>query len=150
MARHICERGRLVNRTKVLVLALFASYWVVLIVLLVAARGFYDSQLPQALRLPGNNQRLVEIGTLLAATALFAVLSIGVIRGWRWTFWLILIVFLVGIVRVPAAALQLAGIVPRQGPVWDAVLQAVVGLIQFVIALAMLAGYRKAGVWGAF
>jgi hypothetical protein len=29
-------------------------------------------------------------------------------------------------------------------------LQAVVGLIQFVIALAMLAGYRKAGVWGAF
>jgi hypothetical protein len=78
------------------------------------------------------------------------VLSTGVIRGWRWTFWLILIVFLVGIVRVPAAALQLAGIVPRQGPVWDAVFQAVVGLIQFVIALAMLAGYRKAGVWGAF
>ena len=29
------------------------------------------------------------------------------------------------------------------------VLQAVVGLIQFVIALAMLAGYRKTGVWGA-
>lgn len=138
------------NRTKVLVLALFAGYWVVLIVLLVAARGFYDSQLPQALRLPGNNQRPVEIGTLLAATALFAVLSIGVVRSWRWTFWLILIVFLVGIVRVPAAAIQLAGIVPRQGPVWDAVLQAVVGLIQFVIALAMLAGYRKAGVWGAF
>lgn len=138
------------NRTKVLVLALFAGYWVVLIVLLVAARGFYDSQLPQALRLPGNNQRPVEIGTLLAATALFAVLSIGVVRSWRWTFWLILIVFLVGIVRVPAAAIQLAGIVPRQGPVWDVALQAVVGLIQFVIALAMLAGYRKAGVWGAF
>jgi hypothetical protein len=138
------------NRTKVLVLALFAGYWVVVVVLLVAARGFYDSQLPQELRLPGNNQRPVEIGTLLAATALFAVLSTGVIRSWRWTFWLILIVFLVGIVRVPAAALQLPGIVPRQGPVWDAVLQAVVGLIQFVIALAMLAGYRKAGVWGAF
>lgn len=137
------------NRTKVLVLALFAGYWVVLVVLLVAARGFYDSQLPQALRLPGNNQRPVEIGTLLAATALFAVLSIGVIRGWRWTFWLIVIVFLVEIVRVPVAALQLAGIVPRQGPVWDAALQAVVGLIQFVVAVTMLAGYRsKAGAWG--
>jgi hypothetical protein len=138
------------NRTKALVLALFAGYWVVVVVLLVAARGFYDSQLPQAVRLPGNNQRPVEIGTLLVVTALFAVLSTGVIRSWRWTFWLILIVFLAGIVRVPAAALQLAGIVPRQGPAWDAVLQAVVGLIQFVIALAMLAGYRKAGVWGAF
>ena len=138
------------NRTKVLLLALFASYWVVVVVLLVAARGFYDSQLPQSVRLPGNNQRPVEIGTLLLATALFAVLSTGVVRNWRWTFWLILIVFLVGIVRVPAAALQLAGIVPRQGPAWDAALQAVVGLIQFVIALVMLAGYRKAGVWGAF
>ena len=137
------------NRTKVLVLALFASYWVFLVVLLVVARGFYDSQLPQTVRLPGNNQRPVEIGTLLVATALFAVLSIGVIRSWRWTFWLILIVFLVGIVRVPAAALQLARIVPRQDPAWSAALQAVVGLMQFVIALAMLAGYRKAGVWGA-
>jgi hypothetical protein len=28
------------------------------------------------------------------------------------------------------------------------VLQAVVGLIQFFIALLMLAGYRKAGIWG--
>ena len=138
------------NRTKVVVLALFAGYWVVVVVLLVAARGFYDSQLPQAVRLPGNNQRLVEIGTLLVVTALFALLSTGVIRSWRWTFWLILIVFLVDIVRVPAAVLQLAGIAPRQGPAWDVVLQAVVGLIQFVIALAMLAGYRKAGVWGAF
>lgn len=137
------------NRTKVLVLALFAGYWVFVVVLLVVARGFYDSQLPQAVRLPGNNQRPVEIGTLLVATALFAVLSTGVIRSWRWSFWLILIVFLVGIVRVPAAALQLAGIVPRQGPAWGAAVQAVVGLIQFVIALAMLAGYRKAGVWGA-
>lgn len=138
------------NRTKALALALFAGYWVFVVVLVVAARGFYDSQLPQAVRLPGNNQRPGEIGTLLALTALFAVLSTGVIRGWRWTFWLILIVFLVGIVRVPAAALQLARIVPRQGPTWYVVLQAVVGLSQFVIALAMLFGYRKAGVWGAF
>jgi hypothetical protein len=150
MVRQIYERGWLMNRTKVVVLALFAGYWVVVVVLLVAARGFYDSQLPQAVRLPGNNQRPVEVGTLLVATALFAVLSTGIIRGWRWTFWLILIVFLVDIVRVPAAVLQLAGSVPRQGPAWEAALQAVLYLIQFVIALAMLVGYRKAGVWGAF
>jgi len=115
-----------------ILLALFAGYWVLVVVLLVAARGFYDSQLPQAVRLPGNNQRPVEIGTLLVLVALFAVLSSGVIRSWRWTFWLILVVFLLDIVRVPAAAFQPAGIVPRQGLAWDAVLQAVVGLIQFV------------------
>ena len=138
------------TRIKVLVLALFAVYWVILVVILVAARDVYDQALPQeAVRLAGN-QRPAEIGVLLVATALFAVLSIGVIRGWRWTFWLILVVFLAGILRVLASALQLAGIVPSQDPAWSVVLQAVVYLIQFVIALAMLAGYRKAGVWGAF
>jgi hypothetical protein len=138
------------TRIKVLVLALFAVYWVILVVILVAARDVYDQALPQeAVRLAGN-QRLAEIGVLLVATALFAVLAIGVIRGWRWTFWLILVVFLAGILRGLVSALQLALIVPSQDPAWSVVLQAVVYLIQFVIALAMLAGYRKAGVWGAF
>jgi hypothetical protein len=118
-------------------------------VILAAARAVYDGQLSQAVRLSGD-QRPAEIGALLALTALFVVLSTGVIRSWRWTFWLILVVFLAGIVRVPAAALQFAGIMPSQGPAWYVALQAVVGLIQFVIALAMLTGYRKTGVWGAF
>ncbi|MFI5271759.1 MAG: hypothetical protein ACHQ4H_01845 [Ktedonobacterales bacterium] len=137
------------NHTKALVLALFAVYWVIIVVILAVAHDVYDGQLPQAVRLPGN-QRPAEIGTLLALTALFAVLSTGVIRSWRWTFWLILVVFMAGILRVPASALQLAGIVTSQGPAWYVVFQAVVGLIQFVIALAMLAGYRKTGIWGAF
>jgi hypothetical protein len=139
----------MINRTKALVLALFAVYWVIVVVLLAAAREVYDSLLPQPLRLSGD-QRPAEVYTLLVLTALFVVLSTGVIRNWRWTFWLILVVFLAGILRVPASALQLAGIVPSQGPAWYVVLQAVVGLIQFGIALAMLAGYRKVGVWGAF
>jgi hypothetical protein len=137
------------NRTKALVLALFAVYWVIVVVILAAARDVYDSQLPQAMRLSGN-QRPGEIGALLVLTTLFAVLSTGVIRSWRWTFWLILVVFLAGIVHVAASALQLAGIVPSQDPAWYVVFQAVVGLIQFAIALAMLSGYRKTGLWGAF
>jgi hypothetical protein len=137
------------NRIKALVLALFAVYWIIIVAILAVARDFYDSQLPQAVK-SLTTPRLAEFGTLLALTALFALLSTGVIRSWRWTFWLILIVFLAGIIRVPAAALQLAGVVPMQGPAWYIVFQAVVGLIQFGIALAMVAGYRKAGVWGAF
>jgi hypothetical protein len=137
------------NRTKALVLSLFATYWVIVVVLLVAARDVYDGQLAQAVRLSGD-PRPAEIGVLLALTVLFAVLSIGIIRNWRWTFWLILVVFLAGVLRLPAAALQLVGTLPRQGPGWYIALQAVVGLIQFGIALAMLSGYRKVGVWGAF
>jgi hypothetical protein len=139
----------MMNRTKAAVLALFAVYWVIVVVILVAARAVYDGILAQAVPLSGD-RRPTEIGVFLAFTLLVAVLSTGVIRGWRWTFWLILVVFLAGIVRVPAAVLQFAGIVSRQGPAWYIALQTVVGLIQFGIALAMLAGYRKAGVWGAF
>jgi len=135
------------NRTKALVLGLFAVYWAFVAVLLVAARNVYDGLLPQEVTRLGG-QRSAEIGTLLVVTALFALLSIGVIRNWRWTFWLILVVFLAGIVRVLTSALQLAGIVPRQAPAWFVVLEVVVGLVQFVIAVTMLASYRKAGVWG--
>ncbi len=137
------------NRTQALVLAQFAAYWVIVVVILVAARDVYDGLLAQAVRLPGN-QRPAEIGALVVLTVLLAVLSTGVICGWRLIFWLILLAFMAGILRMPASALQLAGIVPRQGPGWYVVLQAVVGLIQFVTALAMVAGYRKTGVWGAF
>ena len=137
------------NRTKALVLALFATYWVIVVVILLAARDVYDGQLAQATPLSGD-RRPAEIGALLALTALLTLLSIGVIRDWRWTYWLILVVFLAGILRVPAAALQLVGTLPRQGPAWYVALQAGVGLTQFGIALAMLRGYRKAGVWGAF
>ena len=137
------------KRIKVLILALFVGYWVTVVLILLAAPAVAEAQLPPVARLT-DNPRPAEIGALLVLTALFALLSTGVIRGWRWTFWLILIVFLVGIVRVPASALQLAGIMPSQGPAWYLALQAVVGLMQFGIALAMLASYRKAGVWGAF
>jgi hypothetical protein len=74
------------NRTKALVLVLFAAYWVVVVAILVAAREVYDSLLPQAVRLAGSDQRPAEIYTLLVLTALFAVLSTGVTRSWRWTF----------------------------------------------------------------
>ena len=126
-------------------LALFAIYSVVVVVILLAARDVAG----QAAGLRGD-QRSAEIVALLVLAVLFALLSTGVIRGWRWTFWLILVAFLAGILRAPYAALQLTGVVAGQGPAWYLVLQSVVGLAQFVIALAMLAGYRKAGVWGAF
>ena len=52
------------NRTKALVLGLFAVYWAFVVVLLVAARNVYDSLLPQEVTRLGG-QRPAEIGTLL-------------------------------------------------------------------------------------
>ena len=71
-------------------------------------------------------------------------------RRWRWTFWLVLVAFLAGLLRVPASALELTGFLPSDGPTWYLLLQAAIGLVQFAIGLAMLIGLRKSGPWGAF
>ena len=130
------------TRIRAVVLALFAVYWIVVVVILVAARPVFD----QVGGLSGD-QRPVEVAVVLALTALLGLLSTGVVRGWRWTFWLIVIAFLAGVLRAPVAVLELAGRVHSQGPPWYVALTAVVGLTQFGIAVAMLAGYRRAGQW---
>ncbi|HEX9038979.1 MAG TPA: hypothetical protein VF808_18500 [Ktedonobacterales bacterium] len=141
------------NGLKTVTLGLFAIYWAFIVALLVFARDLYDTllagQLSQFMRLSGDT-RPAEIATLLALSALLTLLAIGIIRAWRWTFWLILVAFVAGILHVPVSALQLAGIMSLQGPAWYVALQAAVGLIQFVIGLAMLLGYRKAGMWSGW
>ena len=54
-----------------------------------------------------------------------------------------------GLIRVPVAVLQLLGKPAPAGPTWYVVFQGVIGVIQFVIALVMLADYRRSGIWGA-
>jgi hypothetical protein len=76
------------------------------------------------------------------------VLSAGVIRGWRWTFWLILVAFLAGILRIVPAALVTLGLTGTQQPVWYLAFQTVIGVVQFGIGLIMVLEYRRAGMWG--
>ena len=91
----------------------------------------------------------MTIAFVAILTVLIGVLCIGVVRRWRWTFWLVLIAFFSGVLRVPASLLELTGALPLSGPTWYLLLQAVLGLVQFAIALVMLAEYRRSGVWGA-
>jgi hypothetical protein len=77
------------------------------------------------------------------------LLGVGVLRRWRWTFWLITVAFLAGALRVPAAVLQLTGALAAAAPTWYVVLQGLLGMAQFAIGLAIVAAYRRSGVWGA-
>jgi hypothetical protein len=70
----------------------------------------------QVLRLPPRWPRWEGIGFLLGLCAFLALLAIGVLRRWRWTFWLILVAFLFGVLRVPVAILQLTAVLPRTSP----------------------------------
>jgi hypothetical protein len=41
-------------------------------------------------------------------------------------------------------------VLPADEPTWYVLYQALLGLLQSAIALFMMAGYRRAGTWGAF
>jgi len=135
----------MVNRTQALVLGFFLVAWVSLLVILVTAPEVYD----QALRLPATD-RPVVVAFLTALSGFIALLAVGVLRRWRWTFWLILVAFLFGVLRVPVAVLQLTGVLAANGPTWYLLFQGLLGLAQFTIGLAMVAGYRRAGAWGTY
>ena len=135
----------MVNRTQALVLGFFVVALGSLVVILLAAPDVYD----QALRLP-DGSAVAEVAFLVVLTGFLGLLTVGVLRRWRWIFWLILLAFLAGILRVPVAILQLTGVLAADVPSWYVSFQGIIGLAQVAIGLAMLVGYRRAGVWGAF
>ena len=74
-----------------MVLGFFAVVLAIVVGMLALAPDLYD----EALRLPAD-VRLAELGFLAALSAFIGVLAVGVVRRWRWTFWLILVAFLFG------------------------------------------------------
>ncbi len=120
--------------------------WAALIAIVMAEPDVYD----RALQLQAAGPRQAGLAFLAAIPAFIAVLAAGVVRRWRWTFWLLVVAFVAGALRVPAALLQLTGWLEPAGPTWSVVFQGVIGVAQLVIGVALLVGYRKAGVWGAF
>jgi hypothetical protein len=83
----------------------------------------------------------VEILFVVALTAFIVLLSIGVLRRSRWTFWLILIAFPVpGCCASPWPYCRYSGQMRPDGPPGTSFLQGVIGLVQVLIALAMILG----------
>jgi uncharacterized membrane protein len=128
------------SRSQRLVLAFMAFAWLAVVVSVTFAPEVFD----QATRLPAQ----FKWPFVAAISALIVVVCIGTIRRWRWVFWLMLVANMFGILRVPSAGLELAGVVSAPGPSWYVVLQACIGAAQFAIGLVMVSDYRRAGVWG--
>jgi hypothetical protein len=135
------------NRTQALLIGFVIFSWVALVAILVGAPDLYDAEL-RPLGLAGLPH--VRLAFLAAITGLLVLLAIGTLRRWRWMFWLLLIAFAAGVLRVPLFGLQVLGAVSSDVPLWYAGFQAVVGVIQVAIAAAMVSGYRRHGPWGAF
>src|SRR5258705_185553 len=106
--------------------------------ILFASPQIYDS----TLNLGPGAHREADLAFFVSISILIAVLALGVVRRWRWMFWLILIAFLFGPIRVLASLLQLTGVLRASAPSWYIALQAAIGAVQFLIWLAMVAEYR--------
>ena len=85
---------------------------------------------------------------LIALLILITVLIVGVLRHWRWLFWLLLVANSFSILEVPATILQLNGVIPNPYPTWYSLYRMGAALIQVGIAIWMIRIYYQYGVWG--
>jgi len=135
-----------INGTQALVLAFFVLAWAGLVAMLSAAPGIYAREL----RRYWDSQFGAEFVLGAVLTVLIAVTCAAVVRRRRWAFWVNMVAFFTGGLRVPAAALQLAGYLAADGPARYVVEQGCIGTVQVGVAVAMLTGYRRSGIWGRF
>lgn len=104
----------------------------------------------QALSLPSSpNDHYPVAATvfMICLPMLITLLIIGVVRHWRWVFWLVLIAFNASILQFPVAILQFMHVVPDIYPLWYSLFRLGVGLIQVGIGVWMIQIYRHEGVW---
>src|SRR5690242_10821395 len=107
------RKGRMVNRTQAFVIGFFAGILVSLLAIRLMAPEVYD----EALNAPSGDRRL-RIAFVVLLIALIAFIAIGVLRRWRWLFWLLIPAFLSGVLRVPVAILQLTRVLAADTPAW--------------------------------
>lgn len=84
---------------------------------------------------------------LVGLVMFLALLSVGVVRHWRWVFWLVLVAMGTSVLEVPAAIFQFAGVLPDPYPVWYSLLRMGVAIVEVGIAAWMIHIYRHSGVW---
>ena len=116
------------------------SVWVVLLAVWIVARDTLRSAL-------SVDDAAVPL-FIAGISVLIAFVLVAVVRRWRWVFWLVLLACLGGIIRVPISALELAGIFSTPLPPWYVMLQGAIGAAQIGVAVILIRGYRRAGVWG--
>lgn len=139
-------RSRAISNTQGLVLGFFLVAWVALVVILAVSP---DVRAVTARRMPGTGTPAI-VGFVVGLSVFLTVLAIGVLRRVRWLFWLLLLAFAAGVLRVPVSVLQLTGRMVPEGPSWYVFAQGVIGVVQVAVAVAMFIGFRRSGPWGSF
>ena len=130
------------NSMKIAALVALWAGWAFAIPILVFAPQTYA----QAVGL--TSSELHPAPVVLVVTGYLGILTVGIFRNWRWAFWLTLIAFIAGALRVFTLAQELTGRLPYAGPGWFAATELALFLVGIGVGVAMYFGYRKAGIWG--
>ena len=131
---------------RVLVAFFLLATLFLLVVYFVAPSIYTDTLMLQSS--PADRYPLAATLFLASIVVFIAILVVGVVRHWRWMFWLLLIAFTAMILEIPATILQLTGVVPSLFPVWYSLCRMGVSVIAVGIAGWMWYIYRHYGVWG--
>ena len=128
-------------------LAFCAAAVAVLVVIYAVAPDIYVQTL--MLRPNPADAHPLAVTLFMIAIVLFvAVLAVGIVRRWRWVFWLVLVAFTLSALQIVALPFELAGLVSPHIPAWYALLRGLVAVVQLAIGIWMIRIYRRCGVWG--
>ena len=84
---------------------------------------------------------------LVGVLAVIALLSFGVVRNFRWVFWLLLVAFAGSALQIPVTLLQIADVLPSSDPLWYSLFRMGSGVVELALAVWMIHIYRHEGVW---
>ncbi len=84
---------------------------------------------------------------LVGVLVLITLLSFGVVRHWRWVFWLMLVAFAGSALQIPVTLLQIADVLSSSDPLWYSLFRMGVAVVEITIAVWMIHIYRREGVW---
>ena len=84
---------------------------------------------------------------LVGILVLITLLILGVVRHWRWVFWLMLVAFAGSALQIPVTLLQIIGVLPSADLLWYGLFRMGVALGELALAVWMIRIYRHEGVW---
>jgi hypothetical protein len=128
------------------VIAFFILAALCLLVVYLADPAIYAQSLSLASS-PADRYPVPVTLFLVGILAVIALLILGVVRHWRWVFWLMLVAFASSILHIPVTLLQIAGMLPSADPFWYSLLQIGAAMVEIGIAVWMIHIYRHSGVW---
>ncbi len=99
-------------RLEMAVIAFFILAALSLLVVYVASPSIYVQSLSLTSS-PADRYPVPVTLFLVGVLAVIALLILGVVRHWRWLFWLILIAWTSSIIQIPVEGLQLLGVFPN-------------------------------------